>query len=423
MTKEDNILYKDIVIEVINNKDIRISYIELKKFFNKEELFLNALSEIRRNNLFSNINKNEDLTNYKFNVDEVLSILSVSNKEIFINFYKFLIDNKLNSNISLILLIKYHNLINNKDYLLDDYKDLVNEIDINSNISNYHDEYSDFIISENDVYWAINKIKDKFVVSNDFGKLKNDDILDDLFADLLLNYDDVSDIYSKELEIAKFIYVYIKYEPFIDGNKEILLLLILRYCDEYDLLYRNGIKQISNYDILNAINFISNHINDNKLAINEGSKFLINRYNHIENKNNYLDIIKNSKTKEGVIESIISYFENFNYRFGFYDYYKDCIKIHYSNTISNLKLDVSKSLASTNILYFKGDGILTIEAPSNYNNRFEFINNLVVELKERSKKEFEKIYKKDLLNVVKDFDGIKDFKIKFYINYKIIIDN
>ena len=69
MTKEDNILYKDIVIEVINNKDIRISYIELKKFFNKEELFLNALSEIRRNNLFSNINKNEDLTNYKFNVD------------------------------------------------------------------------------------------------------------------------------------------------------------------------------------------------------------------------------------------------------------------------------------------------------------------------------------------------------------------
>lgn len=423
MTKEDNILYKDIVIEVINNKDIRISYIELKKFFNKQELFLSALSKIKRNNLFSDINNNEDLTNYKFNVDEVLSILLVSNKETFINFYKFLIDNKLDSNISNILLIKYQNLINKKDYLLDDYKDLVNEIDKTNSYSNYHNEYSDFIISDNDIYWAINKINDNFLVSNDFGKLKNNDILDDLFADLLLNYDDVSDIYSKELEIAKFIYVFIKYEPFIDGNKEILLLLILKYFDECDLLYKDGIKQISNYDILNAINFISNNINDYKLAILEGSKFLINRYNHIKNKNNYLDVIKSNNTKQGVIESIISYFENFNYRFGFYDYYKDCIKIHYSNTISNLKLDVIRSLSSTNILYFKGEGTLTIEAPSNYNNRFKFINDLVVELKERSMKEFEKIYKKDLLNVVNDFADIKDFKIKFDINYKIIINN
>lgn len=423
MTKEDNILYKDIVIEVINNKNIRISYDELKKFFSKEELFLSALSKVKRDNLFSNINNNEDLTKYKFNVDEVLSILLVFSKEIFVNFYNFLTDNKLNSNISEILVIKYQNLINNKDYLLNDYKNLVNEIDKNSNYSNYHDEYSDFIINESVVYWAINKIKDNFIVSNDFGKLKSDDILNDLFADLLLNYDDVSDIYSKELEIAKFIYVFIKYEPFIEGNKEILILLILKYCDEYDLLYKNGIKQISNNDILNCINFISNNINDYKLAINEGSKFLINRYNNVEIKNDYLDIIKNNKTKEEAIETIISYFENFNNRFGFYDYYKDCIKIHYSNTISNLKLDVSKSLTSSNILYFKGEGVFSIEAPSNYTNRFKFINDLVIELKERSAKEFEQKYKKELLSQLNNIIDIKNLKLRFDISYKLNIDN
>lgn len=394
----NNFVYYDINLVIIILNDFNLANKIILALKNK-----NALKYIWHYvfDNFSTVEINDEYDYlYKF-VDYFNSINKLESKETDSNnLYGF---SYKDANYYLNLLSKIKNKVNNK--IIDDEDE--------------EDDKDKFYYFESD---------DK-ILSDDFGKLRDDITFDLLIYDSYLDYDKKI---TSALNAANIFYMIVKEKPFIAYNLQIAAIIALDTLQQTDGLKKkyaygyyedlNGLN-VTSSDLIYAYKLIMENSKKSRIKVIElieplfGDKSL--DLGGAENEKK-LNKVKNDPSIENIYKFIINFTKHYIGYQGYYDYYKSneeyVYKIHYHARYVNFELNLTKTIEKRNTLVFDCDAHAYTEAPNDLKARDKVIIALYDEIKQRSYNDILKNYLSLLKNNLKEYynDSIKvEFNMKW----------
>ena len=320
------------------------------------------------------------------------------------------------------------------------FKKLNSIVDLNKNMINAFYKY-DTVEDNTNIYGnpghitleslkiLIGIIKDKYNLSDNFGVIKDySSLMDILYFTNSASYQEKSDEidFGKDDDISyivKTMYNIIKKKPFVNGNEIISSFIAYYYLNQANMIEYEGERITTSEDICLATGLILNSKDDNIVDTLKKVKSLLTKHYDSITTNILWPIIDTSKEK--IMDYIISSIEHFSGYQGYYDYFKGknyVYKIHYHGKYNNFSLNKDKSSLSDNTLFFKGTLHCFSEAPSDLENRNEFLKNIVEEIKIRSYNDVIIPFLDELKNKVKPYFDLDSISIDFDFDIKTKFD-
>lgn len=290
-------------------------------------------------------------------------------------------------------------------------------------------------ISLETIQILISLLKENNDLNKDFGEIRDYSLLIDILYDigtfefnelnkkddLFIDEDDISSI----LEVA---FKIIKYKPFINGNELIALFVIIYSLEKSGLLLGEELDAINSEDINLSLGLILNSNEENLIEILKQVKSLLSKHYFLSNdlNNEYkLEPIVDTSL-EGIINYIITSIEEFYGNQGYYDYFKskngEVYKLHYRGVYNNFSLDSTKTFISNKTLYFTATLYCFSSLPLDLENKDNFINGIVDEIKSRSYKDVIIPFLNKLKEKVKPYFDLDTISIKFHFEIKTKFD-
>lgn len=406
---------------------------EVKTLFHfcDEELenFLSHLEENRGIQDTSDFFYKEDNTIYLSITCLFLMGLEIDN-EFVKDFYLFLKKNDLINEINSLYLSEIEGLFVFTPFIhiLEQYEELM------ATLKKTHSEDEDdlhpiYIWNTPDAFTLkklIESVKNRYHLSDDFGKEKQENALD--YVIYLHDTDQEDEEITVEGETSKFLYYLLKEKPFVEGNEEIAVLIALYFLNDYQLLYDNGKMRIHPTDFAYAISLMQNTALSKNETIQKIKYLFVQDLDpHQEKLETLFECVKKDNSFENVIQYVVAFIENYVGYQGYYDYYKgsSCVyKIHYHGEYHYFKLNVAQTMKLENTLCFDGLATAYMEAPESLENRDEVIASLYQEIQYRSYDDvIEKELKKSLIQKLKPYYDISQIQLQLNIKWKIEVNS
>ncbi|CDC41882.1 putative uncharacterized protein [Firmicutes bacterium CAG:449] len=402
---------------IINKEDILyVNDQEIKDFFflDQETFDSFCFSEKYPNDSVSSFyDYDEDIISYH-DLNLVFIIGLEMNKEFVKNFYLFCKKNNLKINFIPYLKDEIEILfldVNKK------YDEMLLTIDKINNKQVYNYRY----FKNLDIFKCRNlilEIKNKYHYDEDFAQEKDEYTF--------LNIIDTINGQKGSLEekASQYLFYIINDKPFIKGNEEIACFLVLDFLNINRAITKKGNFLIEPSDFTYAISLINN--SNNKEETLKKIRCLFIGKKKQNNLDELFEILKIDSSEDNVINYLVKYIENFYGCQGYYEYYNSkcgCLKIHYHGEYNYFKLNIGKTIASNNTLYFDCIATCYMEAPFYLTNRDKVIASLFEEIKVRSYEDvINDDLKKNLLNKLKPFYDLNQINIEFNIKWKLDVD-
>lgn len=290
-------------------------------------------------------------------------------------------------------------------------------------------------ISLETIQILISLLKENNDLNEDFGEIRDYSLLIDILYDvgtfefnelnkkddLFIDEDDISSI----LEVA---FKIIKYKPFINGNELIALFVVIYSLEKSGLLLEEELDVINSEDINLSLGLILNSNEENLIETLKQVKSLLSKHyflsNDLNNEYKLKPIVDTSL--EGIINYIITSIEEFYGNQGYYDYFKskngEVYKLHYCGGYNNFSLDSAKTFITNKSLCFTATLYCFSSLPSDLENKDNFINGIVDEIKSRSYKDVIIPFLNKLKKKVKPYFDLDSISIKFDFEIKTKFD-
>lgn len=306
--------------------------------------------------------------------------------------------------------------------IMDNFEDFINtslkaeKTESDENYGFYFEEFN-----FNDAEILLYKIKRKYDLDENFGKV----VLPDKLQNILNNLNNENDDYNLETSTNKaayLLYNIVKEKPYHSYNFVIGGLFAMYYLYINDDLMIDGNCLFSSSDVTYMTDICEKYVDDE--AIKVISTFLSQKCKWKSPKVQLcLKKLNQNYNNENLINYIISFVEKYYIRYGFYDYFDSfgrAVKLHYSGTFYKFKLNVYETM-NTRSLVFDVLGRADIES-INVSDSIDFFDTLYNEIQVRATKNLERELKKKIKDNVKHTSSIID-NITFIIYWNINIED